>query len=430
MNILWIKADPLYPLDSGGKIRTFQMLKEWNAWHDITFLALFPAGTSESAKTHASSYSTRQAWIPWRDQPKQGFQFYLALLRNLVLSRIPYVIDKYRSAGAAREIANLDRLAKYDLVVADFLTMTPNILAAGIQRDKVVVFQHNVESQIWKRHFESASNPLLKIYMYIQWRRYDRFERKMCKSFKGVIAVSEDDALRFQREFGLQNILGHVPTGVDVEYFSAVRHDPQSRHIVFLGSMDWMPNIDGVVEFVRTVLPKIKALCPGTKLTIIGRNPTPAVYALQEQDSCIHVTGTVDDVRAHLSRAAVSIVPLRVGGGTRIKIFEAMAMGIPVVSSTIGAEGLPVKDGGNIYIADDPDTFARRVVALLDDASLAHSIGQAGKAMVSEKFSWESAVSQFDRMCARAIAPSQPDSVRRHSAQSVQAESAGSSHLA
>jgi len=403
-SILWIKSDPLYPLDSGGKIRTFQMLKEWHSSHDITYLALFPEGASELAKTHASTYSRRQAWIPWRDQPKHGLKFYLALFRNLFFSRLPYVIEKYKSAAAAKHIAKLDQANDYDIVVADFLSMTPNIVAAGIRTKKIIIFQHNVESQIWKRHFDAANNFLLKAYMYTQWKRYFRFERTMCKNFRGVIAVSEDDATRFQREFNLQNVLGYVPTGVDIDYFSSTAYEPETRHIVFLGSMDWMPNIDGVTDFVRTVLPKIQNRCPGTKLTIIGRNPTPAVLALQSQNGDIRVTGTVDDVRPHLRRAAVSVVPLRVGGGTRIKIFEAMAMGIPVVSSTIGAEGLPVKDGANIFIADDPDTFAQRVVALLEDASMARSMGHAGKAMVSEKFSWRTAVDQFDRMCTQAVA--------------------------
>lgn len=402
--ILWIKADPLYPLDSGGKIRTFQMLKEWHSWHHITYLALFPAGMPEAAKSHASAYSSAQTWIPWKDQPKRSLSFYLGLLKNLAFSRFPYVIDKYRSVAASSEIANLDRKHNYDIVVADFLSMTPNIVAAGIEPAKIVVFQHNVESQIWKRHFESAGNHLLKAYMYIQWQRYYRFEKKVCAEVKGVIAVSEDDALRFQQEFGLRNVLGHVPTGVDVGYFSEPGYRPEAQHIVFLGSMDWMPNIDGVLEFVRTTYPRIKSQCAGVKLTIIGRNPARAIVALQEQDSSIHVTGTVDDVRPYMSRAAVSIVPLRVGGGTRIKIFEAMAMGIPVVSSTIGAEGLPVDDGTNIFVADEPDTFARRVASLLQNPSMALSMGSAGKRMVSEKFSWHTAVGQFDRMCLQAVA--------------------------
>jgi polysaccharide biosynthesis protein PslH len=401
--VLWIKADPLYPLDSGGKIRTFQMLKEWHAWHHITFLALLPAGTPAAAKSHAQSYSSEQIWIPWKDKPRGSFLFYMDLLWNLATSKFPYVIDKYRSAASVREICELDRKNNYDVVIADFLSMANNIIAAGIPLSKVIVFQHNVESQIWKRHFEVARNPLLKCYMYIQWRRFERFERSVCGRFKGVIAVSEEDATRFRQEFGLGNVLGHVPTGVDLKFFSEVERTPEPQHIVFLGSMDWMPNIDGIVEFIRTTYPKIKAQCPSVKLTIVGRNPSATILKLPHADSSIRVTGTVDDVRPYMSRASVSIVPLRVGGGTRIKIFEAMAMGIPVVSSPIGAEGLPVQDGINIFIAEDADTFAHRVVTLLRKPSRARSMGHAGQHMVAENFSWHTAVGQFDRMCALAV---------------------------
>jgi len=401
--VLWIKADPLYPLDSGGKIRTFQMLKEWHAQHEVTYLALFPEGMPEAAKAHASTYSTHQTWIPWKDEPKGSLRFYGSLLKNLLLSRHPYVIDKYRSAEAVKNIDRLDRANRFDIVVADFLSMTLNLVATQIDPKTTIVFQHNVESQIWKRHFESARNPLLKAYMRIQWQRYRRFEAQMCARFKGVIAVSEDDAIRFRDEFGLTNVLGYVPTGVDVDYFSGNDYRPEPQHLVFLGSMDWMPNIDGILDFVRNVYPKIKVRCPAAQLTIVGRNPVSSVVALAKEDAGIHVTGTVDDVRPYMNRATVSVVPLRVGGGTRIKIFEAMAMGIPVVSSTIGAEGLPVQDGRNIYVADDPDTFARHTIALLEDAEKAHDMGRAGQAMVRENFTWHAAVRQFDRMCLEAI---------------------------
>jgi polysaccharide biosynthesis protein PslH len=410
--ILWIKADPLYPLDSGGKIRTFQMLKEWHSKNNITYLALLPAGTADAAKSHARSYSSEQVWIPWADQPKGSASFYLALLRNLLFSKYPYVIDKYRNSEAAEKIAGLEQTNNYDVVIADFLSMTLNISLDGIDPAKVIVFQHNVESQIWKRHFLTARNPLLKAYMFVQWRRYRRFEAEMCSKFRGVIAVSEDDANRFREEFGLSNVLGHVPTGVDVDFFEATRYEPEPERIMFLGSMDWMPNIDGIIDFCKTTYPLIRLRCPNVRLTIIGRNPTPAVVALAQQDPSIDVTGTVDDVRPFMAKAAASIVPLRVGGGTRIKIFETMAMGIPVVSSSIGAEGLPVQDSRDIYIADNAELFAERVVTLLQDSAAARTMGAAGQRLVRQRFTWNAAVMQFDEMCRRAITERQLSSER------------------
>lgn len=402
--ILWIKADPLYPLDSGGKIRTFQMLKEWRRLHDITYVSLFPAGTPEEAKQHARNYSSEQAWVPWRDKPKRTFGFYLDLLKNLFFSRLPYVIDKYHSAEAVRTLRRLQQEKPFDLIVADFPSMAMNIFEAGLDTRRGVIFQHNVESQIWRRHHEAARHPLMKAYMRLQWQRFARFEPEVCRRFGGVIAVSRDDAERFRTEFGLTNVLGDVATGVDVDFFGAVPRAPKPADLVFLGSMDWMPNVDGIVDFVRTTFPAIKARRADATLTIVGRNPAPAVLALAAQDPSIRVTGTVPDVRPYMAQAALSIVPLRVGGGTRIKIFEAMAMGVPVVSTTIGAEGLPVTDGHDIVIADDAEAFANRVAELLDNPARARGIGEAGQTLVRERFSWRNAVAEFDRMCMQAIA--------------------------
>jgi glycosyltransferase involved in cell wall biosynthesis len=222
----------------------------------------------------------------------------------------------------------------------------------------------------------------------------------MCARFKGVIAVSEDDADRFVNEFHLKNILGYVPTGVDLEYFSDVFRNPEKGHLVFLGSMDWRPNIEGIIEFVASVYPLVKAAYPSARLTIIGRNPSHSVIELQAVDSSISVTGTVEDVRPYLGRGAISVVPLRVGGGTRIKIFESMAMGVPVVSTKTGAEGLPIIDGVNICIADDPVTFANQIVRLLNDEAYSALIGESGRLMVADKFSWGNAADKFETLCA------------------------------
>jgi glycosyltransferase involved in cell wall biosynthesis len=401
MKILWIKADFLYPLDSGGKIRTFQMLKELNSRHDITYLALSSPNDAELAKNHAASYSSKQVWVDNESQAKSGLKFYAALLNNLIFSHLPYVIEKYKSESAIRSIAAVEKESQFDLVVSDFLSMSTNIIDARVSPDKLLLFQHNVESQIWKRQFETAGNRIIKAYMYIQWKRYDRFEREMCARFKGVVAVSEDDADRFVNEFHLKNILGYVPTGVDLEYFSDVFRSPERGHLVFLGSMDWRPNIEGIIEFVASVYPLVKAAYPSARLTIIGRNPSHTVTALQDEDPSITVTGTVEDVRPYLGKGAVSVVPLRVGGGTRIKIFESMAMGLPVVSTTTGAEGLPVIDGVNICIADDHVTFANQIVNLLNDETYSKLIGESGKMMVADKFSWRNASDKFETLCAK-----------------------------
>ncbi|BCR05277.1 glycosyl transferase family 1 [Desulfuromonas versatilis] len=401
--ILWIKADPLHPLDSGGKIRTYQMLKEWHKRHNITYIALITKSTPNEAKERAGEYSSKQFWIPCEDEPKGSFKFYLELLKNLLFSDMPYVIDKYYKKEAHQKISEIVKEYNYDIVVLDFLSMSRNIISKDFPMAKSIVFQHNVESQIWKRHYEVSGNLLKKAYMYLQWQRYKSYEAKTCSQFAGVIAVSEADQKQFKDQFRLENVLGYVPTGVDVDFFSSCVYQPEPGHIVFLGSMDWMPNIDGIIEFSKNIYPLIRESFPTAKLTILGRNPTSAVRKLANLDNSISVTGSVDDIRPFIARAAVSVVPLRVGGGTRIKIFETMAMGVPVVSTTIGAEGLPVVDGENIFIADKSEMFASRVIELLQGQDRALEIGRAGQKLVREQFTWGPVVDKFDQMCLGVV---------------------------
>jgi glycosyltransferase involved in cell wall biosynthesis len=191
-----------------------------------------------------------------------------------------------------------------------------------------------------------------------------------------------------------------VPTGVDTDYFAPAASDPASRNLVFTGSMDWLPNEDAMLFFCREVLPLIRAEESGVTLTIVGRTPTPAVKRLAE-DPAVTVTGRVDDVRPYMKDAAVYIVPLRIGGGTRLKIFEAMSMAKAVVSTTVGAEGLPVTSGANAVLADQPQAFAREVVRLLRDVGCRHQIEAAARALVLEHYDWSAVAGSLEQALTR-----------------------------
>jgi glycosyltransferase involved in cell wall biosynthesis len=198
-----------------------------------------------------------------------------------------------------------------------------------------------------------------------------------------------------------------VPTGVDTAYFAEVGGPARPRHMVFTGSMDWLPNEDGMVYFVRDVLPLIRRHEPTATLSIVGRAPTPAIARLASEEG-VEVTGRVDDVRPHMAAGAVYIVPLRIGGGTRLKIFEAMAMGKPVVSTTIGAEGLPVTPGADVVIADTAETFADAVVRLFRDDAERRRIGAAAKRLVAERYDWSAVFGHLEEALEGAAGRSQP----------------------
>ncbi|MFN7140433.1 MAG: glycosyltransferase [Limisphaerales bacterium] len=398
LRILWLKTGPLHPLDTGGKIRTYNMLRQLKSRNEVHYLSLCPTGTDEKNLKLAGEYSQKQFWIPWTETPKNSLKFFGELATNF-FSALPYVIQKYQSSAMAAKIEELDKYGNYDLIICDFLTPSINLFRHGRPRTPVLLFQHNVESIIWKRLFEKSSGALKRNYFRNQWQRMLAFEKEACEKCDGVVAVSEEDARLFKDELKLKNVLGAVPTGVDVKFFSGVKAERKRKSLVFLGSMDWMPNIDGVEYFNAEIYPKVKKQFPDVKFTIVGRNPPEKIRKLAAEDSSIHVTGTVPDVRPFVAESEVMIVPLRVGGGTRIKIFEAMANGIPVVSTTIGAEGLPVTHGKHILLADSPEDFANCIARLFNNAEERKQIGESGLTLVAEQFGWEAVNELFENYC-------------------------------
>ena len=218
-----------------------------------------------------------------------------------------------------------------------------------------------------------------------------------------VLAVSQADGETFERLYpgALTGPAHVVKTGVDTTYFTPVDTVQRRAHLVFTGSMDWLPNEDAMLYFARDILPRIRAAEPDVTLSIIGRAPTPAVRQLAALEG-IEVTGAVDDVRPHVAAGSVYVVPLRIGGGTRLKIFEAMAMGKAVVSTTVGAEGLPVTDGTDIAIADEPNAFADAVVRLIRDTDVRQQLERAARQLVVDRYDWSAVANDFETALSTA----------------------------
>jgi hypothetical protein len=276
--------------------------------------------------------------VPHAKAPAFSPIFWLDLARN-VGSPHPYFVMAYESAPMRRAIAEALRGGRHDLVVCDFLATSVNLPdAPGPPR---LLFQHNVESEIWRRLAAAQTGALQRAYLTGQWHKARRFEAAACRRFDHVITVSAADRAFLMREFGATAV-SHVPTGVDADYF---RPGPPERtrpgRLVFTGAMDWLPNQEAMLHFVRDILPRIRRARPDATLTIVGRHPMPGLERVCRDIPGVKLTGRVDDTRPWMEEAAVIVVPLRVGGGTRLKIYEAMAMDKPVVSTRVGAEGPP-----------------------------------------------------------------------------------------
>jgi len=402
VHILWLKTELLHPLDKGGRIRTYQMLRHLLRDHHVTYLTLDDGCRGVDAIARASEYCTDLVSVPLRTSSKGSLRFYGELAANIA-SSLPYAVSKYRSPAMQRVISQILETQQIDLVVCDFLAPAVNVPAT--LPVPAVLFQHNVEALIWQRHATVASDPLRRAYMEIQRRRMYAFERAQCRRFDHVIAVSPEDASWFAREYGVSEV-SHVPTGVDTEYFRPTGAIAAAAgELLFTGSMDWIPNVDAARYFTEAVLPTVAATVPEVTFTIVGRNPAPSVRALAEHDPRVCVTGTVSDVRPYLERGRVFVVPLRVGGGTRLKIFEAMAMEKAIVSTSIGAEGLPVRDGEHLLIADTASDFAAAVARLLRDPEYATALGVRAAELVRSQFGWEHAADRFADICAQTMVP-------------------------
>lgn len=395
MHLLWIKTELLHPIDKGGRIRTYNMLRALKHEHRITYLTLDNGGALPDAADRAQEYCHDLIRVPFVEARRGSARFWMELIANLA-SSLPYAVSKYRSERMRSEVVEAVRRRGIDVVVCDFLFPSQNV-PDGLGC-RTVLFQHNVEAAIWKRHATVRTNPLSRAYFTEQARRMERFERKECRRFDQVVAVSRADAEALEREYGIAGV-GDVPTGVDTEYFRPANRGPREPHdLVFTGSMDWMPNADGIAWFVDDVLPLIHRRLPDVTLTVVGRNPPSGIRALAERDRRLRVTGTVPDVRPYLERASVFVVPLRVGGGTRLKIYEAMAMERSVVSTTIGAEGLPIEQGRHALIADSSEGFASAVLGLLQDPARATTMGLTAGEWVRRNYSWDRAADTFARL--------------------------------
>ena len=413
MKLLWLNAGLLLPLDKGGKLRTWHLMRHLAKRHEITYLSFEEPDQREENRQGMREVCARLITIQRTDPPKRTFAFYADAAKH-VLAPLPYAVGKYRSTGYARRVRQLLAAERFDALVADFLPPVAN-LPHGIHVP-TVLFTHNVEAEIWRRHAENASNGVGRALMTQQWSRMLRFERQALEQFDLVLAVSEADRETFGRLYpgAARRPIHVVQTGVDTSYFTPAPGRERRAHLVFTGSMDWLPNEDGMLYFVREILPRIRQEEPDVTLSIVGRAPTPAVTRLAEL-SGVEVTGRVDDVRPHVAAGEVYIVPLRIGGGTRLKIFEAMSMGKAVVSTTVGAEGLPVTPGRDIAIADGPAPFADAVVRMIRDRDMRERIAAEAHRLVVERYDWAAVAAGFEEALA-AVSGAHPAILSRKSA--------------
>lgn len=397
MRILWVKVGGLWPPNTGGRLRSFHILSELARRHQVTLATTHAPGENPAALESELAHCAQVISVPYASPKWRSARFPFVLLRSWA-SSMPVDIWKCRVPALRREVSRLLASGEVDLCIADFLFAMPNIPATRVP---LMFFAHNVEYMIWKRLWSVEQRPLLKTLLGVEWRKMRRYEAEACRRARLTVAVSHQDKTLLE-ENSPGALIRDVPTGVDVGYFKPNGAEKARANLVFTGSMDWHPNEDAILYFIREMLPAIRREVPGTTLTVVGRNPG---LQLQEaaREAGVEVTGTVDDVRPYVDAASVYVVPLRIGGGTRLKIFEALAMGKAVVSTSVGAEGLPLVQGEHYLCADEPAGFVAAVVALLRDPARRVSLGEAGRRLTEERYAWPQVAREFGGHCEAAL---------------------------
>jgi glycosyltransferase involved in cell wall biosynthesis len=392
MRILWVKAGKLLPVDTGGKIRSYNLLRQLAAQHELVLLSYYGDKRDEAyerdIRAQLPGAHTIHTGVPGASAWHYARHFG---------SAAPYAVTKFTAPAVREWVAGALNERRFDVAVCDFLSASLNFPLSS--PTPTLLFQHNVESILWQRQAHHEPNPIKRLAFTIEAAKMARYERAALRRFAHVIAVSDRDAEAMGTMVDRSRI-SVVPTGVDVaQYFAAAGVDAEQPVVLFLGSMDWEANVDAVDYFCASIWPAVRAAVPGARFKIVGRNPHSRVLALASES--VEVTGTVPSVVDYLRETAVFVVPLRVGGGTRLKIFEAMAAGRAVVSTSIGAEGLDVAHERDVLLADTAPDFANAVIRLLQDRPRRRELETAAVATAT-RHDWPAIAAQFAHVLGRA----------------------------
>ena len=405
MRILWLRADYLFPLTTGSRNRSFSLLKRICHEAELVYAGYSPIHGEQSDEALSCCVKSLHC-IPKDIETTRGTEIYLRVAAN-VLSRYPFFARRSSSPELREYLAGIIAEKHFDLLLCDGLDASLNVDFSW--KLPKVLFHHSIETPLWRQRYESATNIVQRTYFNYETKRTAAFESDMCNRFDSVITSSDRDRDALVGEYHVTRPISVVPIGVDCSYF---KPDPAFKTIphrlVFSGKMDVLSNIDRLLWFVSEIYPLVRHRFPDITFDIVGRNPASEIVALGQKDRSIRVTGWLEDIRPYVGQADIFVVPLRVPGGTRVKLYEAMALQRPVVSTSYGAEGLEVVANRDLLIADTPREFAGEIIGLLENPQRKMELAERGWRMVNANCDWSARAGQFFdvlRACAALPIP-------------------------
>ena len=394
MHVAVVDPDVSYPPTSGKRLRTLNLMLKLADRHRITYLAR--AGEvnndTQAAEAFLKQHGIRPVIVHDPLPTRRGLRFYGRLLGNLG-AKCPYSVAVHQSPKL--EEAILRCAAESPVDVWQFEWSSYLMRLAGRLPGPKVLMAHNVDSLIWQRYYEVETNPLRKWYIGRQWAKFRQFERTAFQQATRVVAVSDNDARLMQSEFGAHHV-DVVDNGVDCDFFGQHTSQRHPRQILFLGALDWRPNQDGLRFLLDDIWPLIVPRLPDARLTIVGRQPPEWLLDRVQSDARVTLHANVADVRPYLASSALMVVPLRIGGGSRLKILEALASGLPVVSTRVGAEGLAIEPGQHWSEGNSASEFADAVIQGLQDPVSLQAQASAGREIVRRQYDWGTLADRLD----------------------------------
>jgi glycosyltransferase involved in cell wall biosynthesis len=401
LRVVIVDEELPYPATSGKRIRTLNLTLRLTRRHHITYVCHRNSDAREArrAATYFEDHGIATVVVDRPVPAKSGLTFYARLAANL-FSPLPYSVATHTSRALEEALRGHAATHPVDLWHCEW---TPYAQVLRGLPGRQLVMAHNIESVIWQRYYETELHPLRRWYIGRQWRKFEQFERRVLSEVDRTVVVSDHDAELLRKDFGVRQV-DVVENGVDTSYFRPRAARRESGRLLFLGSLDWRPNLDGARLLLERVFPAVRAAEPSASLWLVGRNPPDWLRRLAAGRAGVELHASVPDVRPFLDGCELLVVPLRIGGGSRLKILEALASGVPVVSTRVGAEGLCLEPGRHLTVVEDVADLAPALVNALRDPDRLRRQVTEGRRVVLHRYDWDTLAEQMGRIWIDCVA--------------------------
>lgn len=397
MRVLVLTAKTIWPLLGGAEIRNFSLMKETAKHHDVVLLS-FLLGRND--RDHFDGLGPHCEKVIGVDLVRPTWKRMLKAAGSVMGGSRPFIISDYHRAEMEETVSRVIEDEKIDVVHAHFLHVGQYVMHKG--RAAWVYDAHNLEHVLWERFARFQTNPLMRVFARMQLPKFVDWQQRVARNSEKIVTLSDDDRDEYLRIAPDADITT-VSNGADIDFFAPLDHiATEDGAIIYFANFGWPPQDDAAIYFHDEVFPAVKQAVPNAKLYLVGKTPPEAIQRLAGDD--VVVTGFVEDIREYIQRAAVVVLPLRVGAGTKHRVFQSLSMEKPLVTTSVGAEGIALEHGKTAMITDDSAAFAQHTIELLQDPARREAMGKAGRELIVANYDWRSNYQVLERVFQEAVA--------------------------